>query len=141
MQSSLTLYRPVGLIELRLIAQLGFRAFPPRLPEQPIFYPVLSHDYAIQIARDWNPTDKASGFAGFVTRFDVDQSYADRFEVQTVGATEHRELWVPSEELDEFNRHIVGTITVLESYYGDDCDVDIEPTSGLPRDVAEALTR
>lgn len=34
-----TLYRPVGPDELDLIAASGYRAFPPRLPEQPIFIP------------------------------------------------------------------------------------------------------
>lgn len=62
------LYRPVGLGELRLIAAAAFRAFPPRLPDQPIFYPVLTLDYARKIARDWNTRDQQSGFAGFVTR-------------------------------------------------------------------------
>jgi hypothetical protein len=36
-----TLYRPVGKKELELIRASGFRAFPPRLPGQPFFYPVL----------------------------------------------------------------------------------------------------
>lgn len=44
------LYRPVGLFELRLIQASDFTGFPPRLPEQPIFYPVLNRDYAEQIA-------------------------------------------------------------------------------------------
>jgi hypothetical protein len=49
-----TLYRPVGRSELALIEASDFRNFPPRLPQQPIFYPVLSEEYAVQIARDWN---------------------------------------------------------------------------------------
>ena len=48
------LFRPVGPIELALIAESGFRRFPPRLPEQPIFYPVCNEAYAVEIARDWN---------------------------------------------------------------------------------------
>src|SRR5687767_7487785 len=47
-----TLWRPVGPKELELIRQSGMRAFPPRLPGQPIFYPVLSEEYARKIARD-----------------------------------------------------------------------------------------
>jgi len=58
------LYRPVGRGELELIRASGFREFPPRLPEQPIFYPVLTEEYATQIARDWNTKDERSGFAG-----------------------------------------------------------------------------
>jgi hypothetical protein len=46
---AITLYRPVGQKELDLIRELEYRAFPPRLPEQPIFYPVLNQEYAAQI--------------------------------------------------------------------------------------------
>jgi hypothetical protein len=66
-----TLYRPVGAMELELIRGSGFRAFPPRLPSQPFFYPVLTEEYAIQIARDWNTKDEASGFCGYVLRFRI----------------------------------------------------------------------
>ena len=38
--------------ELRLVYEAGLKAFPPRLPEQPIFYPVLNFGYAEQIACD-----------------------------------------------------------------------------------------
>lgn len=111
------LYRPVGPKELDLIAASGYAAFPPRLPEQPIFYPVLNFAYAEQIARDWNATTPP--YAGYVTRFEIDPSYAERFEVHTVGGKIHQELWVPAEELNEFNRHISGKIEVVASYYGE----------------------
>lgn len=113
------LYRPVGLEELELIVESGFKAFPPRLPQQPIFYPVLELDYARQIARGWNVKDELSGFVGFVTEFDVARSYVDRFEEHIVGGRKHRELWVPAEELDDFNRHLIGLIRVREAYYGE----------------------
>lgn len=113
------LYRPVGVKELDLIAAAGFRAFPPRLSWQPIFYPVLNLEYATSIARDWNTRDAASGYAGFVTVFEVEDSYVNQFRVQQVGAAQHRELWVPAEELAEFNRHIQGLIKVVASYYGE----------------------
>lgn len=108
-----TLYRPVGPKELKLIESSGWKAFPSRLPDQPIFYPVMNEDYAIQIARDWNVP--ASG-AGFVTRFEVEAEYLSRFEEQVVGGAVHCELWVPAEELEEFNRHIVGQITVTRRF-------------------------
>jgi hypothetical protein len=114
------LYRPVGLRELELIAASGWRAFPPRLATQPIFYPVLELEYARAIARDWNTKDATSGYAGFVTSFDVDDSFAGRYPVQTVGAAIHRELWVPAEDIESFNAAIVGGIAVLESYLGPD---------------------
>jgi hypothetical protein len=105
-----TLYRPVGQKEFDLIAASGHRAFPPRLPEQPIFYPVLNGEYAEQIARDWNTRDEASGFAGFVMEFDVDNDYLRAFDVRKVGGKAHLEYWIPAEQLEEFNRHIVGAI-------------------------------
>ena len=108
------LYRPVGPQELALIEVAGWTAFPPRLPEQPIFYPVLSEEYAVQIARDWNVP--ASG-AGFVTRFAVQTDYLSQFDVQNVGERHHNELWVPAEQLAELNRNIVGLIEVTQSFY------------------------
>jgi hypothetical protein len=107
------LFRPVGPVELELIAQSGYREFPPRLAGQPILYPVLNEGYAAQIARDWNVP--ASG-AGFVTRFEVDAEYVARFPRRVVGGREHEELWVPAGELAEFNRHIVGGITVIAEF-------------------------
>ena len=115
---AVTLYRPVGKAELDLIRASGWRAFPPRLPHQPIFYPVLTESYAHQIARDWNAKGAASGFAGYVTRFRVQALFLERYPVRTVGSSEHRELWVPAEELDEFNAHIVGAIDVIAEYRG-----------------------
>src|SRR5262245_33555601 len=112
----LTLFRPVGQAELDLVRALAFRAFPPRLPEQPIFYPVLDEGYAVQIARDWNTKDRASGFVGYVLRFAVDGAFAARYPVQVAGARQHRELWVPAEELEDFNRHILGTIEVIAEF-------------------------
>lgn len=109
------LYRPVGPKELALIEATGFREFPPRLPDQPIFYPVLNEAYAIQIARDWNV--RASG-AGFVTRFHVSTRFLEKYVPQVVGEKMHAELWVPAEELADFNRHIVGLIEVTARFGG-----------------------
>jgi hypothetical protein len=112
-----TLYRPVGQAELDLIAASGFRAFPPRLPQQPIFYPVTSETYAIQIARDWNTKDAASGFVGYVTRFAVATEHLSRYEVKTVGATgSHDEYWIPAEELAAFNAALVGEIEIIGEF-------------------------
>lgn len=113
-----TLYRPVGAGEWKLIEEAGRRAFPPRLDWQPIFYPVLNFRYAADIARDWNTTDELSGFVGVVTKFDVDAVYLRRFDEQVVGAAHCRELWVPAEEMAEFNRHIHGNIRVAAVYRG-----------------------
>lgn len=112
-EETITLWRPVGPKELKLIEQCGMRAFPPRLPEQPIFYPVLTEEYAVKIARDWNVP--ASG-SGFVTRFAVKRSFIGRYEVQQAGGRSHLEYWIPAEELGAFNAAIVGLIEVVQSF-------------------------
>jgi len=116
-----TLFRPVGPRELELIAESGWTRFPPRLPEQPIFYPVENEEYARQIARDWNV--KASG-AGHVLRFHVDAAFLEKYPVQQVGARQHRELWVPAEELEAFNDRIVGPIELIASFPERPSDAD-----------------
>ncbi|AGC75777.1 hypothetical protein LX97_00459 [Nonlabens dokdonensis] len=113
-----TLYRPVGLIELQLIYDTGFTAFPPRLEWQPIFYPVMNEAYAIEIATKWNLDDKSSGYSGFVTSFEVDEEFLKRYNVENVGGKIHNELWVPSSEMDLFNAHIKGEIKVTKMYFG-----------------------
>ena len=115
MNETVTLYRPVGSKELTLIEASGFSAFPPRLPEQPIFYPVLNEEYAVQIARDWNArynVDKV----GFVTKFEVRKRFLDEYEVKIVGGATHEEYWIPTEDLEEFNRNIVGKIEIVSEF-------------------------
>lgn len=90
--NTLTLWRPTGPEELALVEATGFTRWPPRLPDQPIFYPVMNEDYATRIARDWNV--RASG-VGYVTRFEVDSIYASRYDVHQVGGASILELWVP----------------------------------------------
>lgn len=108
-----TLYRPVNSKELKLIEELDFAAFPARLPEQPIFYPVTNEEYARQITRDWNVPAYGSGF---VTKFEVDSEYLTKFKIQNVGDKNHNELWIPSEELEDFNSHIVGKIEIIAEF-------------------------
>jgi hypothetical protein len=110
---TITLYRPVGPKELELIRASGYREFPPRLLEQPIFYPVLTEEYAVKIARDWNV--RASG-AGFVTRFRVRAAFLAGHEVREAGGQQHKEYWIPAEELAAFNRAIVGPINVIAEF-------------------------
>jgi hypothetical protein len=113
MNGSTFLYRPVNQAELDLIEASGWRAFPPRLPEQPIFYPVLNEEYAIQISRDWNVPYYG---VGYVVRFAVDTAYLAQFAVQNVGDAQHNELWVLAEQLAEFNQHIQGLIELTATF-------------------------
>lgn len=110
---TITLWRPVGRAELDLIAQTDYRRFPPRLPDQPIFYPVCNEQYAIEIAQRWNLRDSG---AGFVTRFEVMAPFLATYQPQMVGARHHQEYWIPAEELDAFNDAIVGRIEVVHQF-------------------------
>ncbi|MBI1280483.1 MAG: hypothetical protein GC179_20340 [Anaerolineaceae bacterium] len=114
---TLTLYRPIGQKEYELIRDSGFRSFPPRLATQPIFYPVLNEAYAVQIARDWNTRDAASGYTGYVTRLEVAADFLSAYQVHTVGGASHQEYWIPAEDLEQFNQHIVGTIQVIAEFH------------------------
>lgn len=109
------LYRPVGTKELELIRESGYIKYPPRLPDQPIFYPVLNEKYATEIAAQWN-VKYNDDHKGYVTKFEIDDEYFLQFEVHVVGREYHQELWVLAEELDVFNQHIIGKIQVIKEF-------------------------
>lgn len=100
-----------------LILETGYKAFPPRLPFQPIFYPVLNEGYAVEIAKKWNTKDAASDYRGYVTRFEVRADYLSRYEVHVVGNNIHQEYWIPAEELTKFNENITGLIQVIAEFH------------------------
>src|SRR5690242_6982195 len=112
-----TLFRPVGQREYELIQATGFRAFPPRLPEQPFFYPVVNEAYATQIARDWNTKDATSGYVGYVLRFRVQSEVLTKYPLTTVGSTAHQEDWIPARDLDPFNGQIDGLIEPIACFH------------------------
>ena len=116
MEQTLTLYRPVGQAELELIRASEFKAFPPRLSHQPIFYPVMNEDYAREIAEKWNTRDEQSGYVGYVTRFQVRAEFLKQFPVKQVGDIHHRELWIPAERLAELNQNIAGEIELIAEF-------------------------
>ena len=120
---TVVLWRPTGPEELKLVEESGWSAWPPRLPDQPIFYPVLNEDYAERIARDWNV--KASG-VGHVTRFEVRRRFLDGFDVRQAGGRTILEYWIPAEQLDDFNANIVGPITLVSTFRRDDADGEIK---------------
>lgn len=114
------LYRPVGEKEMILIAESGYKKFPPRLEWQPVFYPVLNESYASEIAEKWNTRDEAGNYLGFVTRFEVQEDAVNQYAEQNVGAGNHNELWIPFEELESFNDAIIGDIEVINVFVGND---------------------
>lgn len=110
---TVTLYRPVGPEELQQIKLLNFKS---RLPEQPIFYPVLTEDYAAKIASEWNVP--ASG-SGYVTRFKIRRSFISRYQMQDAGGRQFQEYWIPASDLDELNQNIMGLIEVTKEFHRD----------------------
>lgn len=110
------LYRPVGQKELDLIRESDGTRFPQRLPGQPIFYPVLTEEYAIRIARDWNTRDAASGHMGYVTRFAVRTNFLAGYQVQQAGGGKFQEYWIPAGDLAAFNDNLVGVIEVIHEF-------------------------
>lgn len=110
---TVTLYRPTSPAEIALVEASGYKAWPPRLPEQPIFYPVTNEEYAKEIAIEWNIKESR---VGYVTRFQVKKTFMDQFEIQKVGGANHLEWWIPAERLEEMNRNIVGEIEVIGTY-------------------------
>ncbi|BAY09306.1 hypothetical protein [Calothrix sp. NIES-2098] len=113
MDETVTLYRPTGPKELELVKQSGYTKWPPRLPEQPIFYPVTNEQYAKEIATKWNVRDSG---VGYVTRFEVKKVFMDKYEIHQVGASYHTEWWIPAEELEELNNNIVRRIEVIGEF-------------------------
>jgi tetratricopeptide (TPR) repeat protein len=116
MENTVVLYRAVGLQEMALIYDSGMKAFPAHLPQQPIFYPVLQLEYARQVASDWNAENRQ--LAGYVTQFKVEEAYLGQFEEHAVRKSGHTEFWIPEEQMEEFNRHIVGQIKLVEAHFG-----------------------
>ena len=108
-----TLYRPIGPTELELVKASGFKRWPARLPEQPIFYAVTNQEYAEHIASQWNVKDSG---AGFITRFQVRKSFMDHYAIHQVGSTIHSEWWIPAEDLGSLNDNIVGKIEIIGEY-------------------------
>ncbi len=111
---TVVLWRPTGPEELALVEASDWREWPPRLPGQPIFYPVLNKEYATKIAREWNVP--ASG-SGYVTRFEVRRSFLSSYEVHRVGGESILEYWIPAEDLPTLNASIVGRIELVAEYH------------------------
>lgn len=73
----------------------------------------MNEEYAIQICKEWNVP--AYG-VGYVTKFAMNADYIKKFKIENVGSLIHNELWVPAEELDTFNKNIVGIIEVTQEF-------------------------
>jgi hypothetical protein len=119
--ATVTMYRPLGPEEFALVRDSGFRRWPPRLPEQPIFYPVTNQRYAEEIAGRWNVKDSG---VGYVARFAVRAAFMAPYPIQKVGGAQHTEWWIPAEALETLNDNIVGLIEIVARF-----DAPLEETS------------
>ena len=112
-EETIILYRPTGPKELELVKKSNYKKWPPRLPEQSIFYPVTNQEYAEKIAKEWNVKDSGTGY---VTKFHVKATFMKKYEIQKVGGSIHTEWWIPAEELNELNENIVGDIEIIVKF-------------------------
>jgi hypothetical protein len=92
-------------------------------------------EYARRIARDWNTVEAQSGYARFVTRFEIDDETAKRYPVQAAGGHSHEELWIPADELPQFNARLVGIISVVEAFAGAKFTGSLDPLRLMPADL------
>ena len=109
-EKTVVMYRPCGQKELDLVIQSGYKKWPPRLPEQPIFYPVTNEGYAREV-NQWNVSQFGKGY---ITKFNVRASFVANYEIKQVGASNHTEWWIPAEDLEALNENIIGEIEVID---------------------------
>ena len=104
------LFHALGSDELELIKRSGWTQFPSRSREEPLFYPILTEEYATQVAKE--AYVEVDG-VGWVIKSAVSTDFVRKYDVQQIGASYQREYWIPAAELADLNRHLVGPIEVL----------------------------
>lgn len=109
------LYRPLNAEEFHAVEARSFRGFPPRSDEQPLFTALLSEEGASQIAKHMRIAKEAENTV-YVVSFLVEDAYIRQFPVQHAEERNRRALWLPAEEVDILNQHLIGTIRVIASY-------------------------
>lgn len=109
------LYRPLNAEEYRGIEARSFRGFPPRSGEQQLFTALLSEEGASQIAKHMRVAKDSENIV-YVVSFLVEDAYIRQFPVQHAEVRERRALWLPAEEVDILNQHLIGNIRVIASY-------------------------
>lgn len=64
---AIRLYRPFGAEEVSVDSPERLSILSTRLPEQPIFYSVMTEAYAVKIAHDWNVKTPGTGGSSLPT--------------------------------------------------------------------------
>ena len=109
------LYRPLNAEEYRAVEARCFRGFPPRAEDQPLFTALLSEEGASQIARHMRIAKESENVV-YVVSFLVEDAYIRQFPVQHMEERDRRALWLPAEEVDILNQHLIGNIRVVAAY-------------------------
>ena len=110
------LYRPISADEYAAIKEKEFKGFPHRSAEQPLFTALLSQEGSIQIARRLRVDKQTESDMVYVVGFIAEDAYIRQFPVQHADDPERRALWIPAEEIDILNQHLIGKIRVLDSF-------------------------
>lgn len=79
----------------------------------------MNKEYASEIASQWNTNDEFGNYLGIVTQFELEITEFEKYKIENVGGSHHNEIWVPAENLNIFNRAIVGKIEVVEVFVGE----------------------
>lgn len=118
------LYRPLRADEYRAVEALDFKGFPPARADQPLFSVLLSEEGAVQIASRMRLA-KTSESTVYVVSFAVDDAYIRQFPVHKGVSREREALWIPAEELEILNQHLIGKIQVISMFEIDRSDGDV----------------
>ena len=110
------LYRPISADEYAALKEKDFSGFPPRDAGQPLLTALLSQEGASQIARHMRVDKQTEDNTVYVVGFLVEDPYIRQFPVQHAGETDRRALWIPAEEVEILNQHLIGKIRVLEQF-------------------------
>lgn len=105
-----TLWHPAGPDEIDHIRASGWRQWPPVPHERLYFYPILNESFAISGARHWNSLGTG---VKYVLRLYTETDFIRRYSTRSFGGSAAPMLWVPVEDMHEFNAHIVGLIEVV----------------------------
>lgn len=92
-----------------MVLKNQYKKWPPRLPEQPIFYPVTNVQYAKEVNL-WNVQQFGKGY---ITKFLVKKAFMNSYSIQKVGGKHHTEWWIPAQDLEKLNDNIVGLIEII----------------------------
>lgn len=118
------LYRPLSAEEYSQIAERQFTGFPPCRDGQQLFTLLLSQQGAEAIARRMRIA-KQSEPVVYVVSVNAEDAFIRQYPVQHKEDPDRRAVWIPADEVDILNQHLVGKIRLIEQFNVDHADGDI----------------